>query len=99
MLLLLNSKKFRALDNKASEKIKEFLSNYDMQAQDSFMPHLTITKQWKTEDEVLGEMTLSASGENSRLARKNLRFLYDLSKEHDIHCIQEDNKKRRVYIG
>lgn len=97
MLIVMNTKRFRSLDSQMSEKIKEYLSG--LQSQDiteAFIPTLHISKTWKVEGEVLGELNLSASGETSKVARENLRFLYNMSNEHDNHCIKASKEHKKV---
>lgn len=99
LLIFMNSKKFRSLDSMLAEKIREHLAGFQTQsAIETFIPSLSITKSWKVDDTILGELILTASGETSKIARENLKYLYEMSNEHDTHCLKFTKEHQRSKI-
>ena len=99
MMIWMFSGSFKRTDAWLAEKIKEYLSSIPgSDLNEMIIPTLSITKSWKVEGEVMGELTLTSSGETSKIAKENLNYLFELSCKHDKQCMP-NKKEKDVCIG
>lgn len=84
-------------DSNLGTKLHSYFQNLQ-KGEEEFIPSLNFNKVWKVNGEVIGELHLTTTGNNSKEVRSNMDYLMKLNKEHDEYCVKQNKLTKEDYI-